>query len=71
MKRETSFASQCSAHEIMSKIEETAKPLGFNVRKQNYKVTTSSISLVVHLDEVCSLTGKGRLYCAEVSCFVI
>ncbi|KAL6322316.1 hypothetical protein AAG906_005288 [Vitis piasezkii] len=38
VKRETSFTSQRPAHEIMSKIEETAKPLGFNVRKQNYKM---------------------------------
>lgn len=29
----------------MSKIEETAKPLGFNVRKGNYKVTLSLILL--------------------------
>lgn len=38
VKRETRFTSQCPANEIMSKIEETAKPLGFNVRKQNYKM---------------------------------
>ncbi|KAF8379798.1 hypothetical protein HHK36_029247 [Tetracentron sinense] len=38
VKRETRFTSQCPAHEIMSKIEEAAKPLGFNVRKQNYKM---------------------------------
>lgn len=38
VKRETRFTSQCPANEIMSKIEETAKPLGFNVQKQNYKV---------------------------------
>jgi hypothetical protein len=37
-KRETSFTSQCTAQEIMSKIEEACGPLGFNVRKQNYKV---------------------------------
>lgn len=39
MKRETRFTSQSPANEIMSKIEETAKPLGFNVHKKNYKVT--------------------------------
>jgi 5'-AMP-activated protein kinase catalytic alpha subunit len=39
VKRETHFASQCPANEIMSKIEEAAKPLGFNVHKRNYKVT--------------------------------
>eukprot|EP00262_Sarcandra_glabra_P022220 TRINITY_DN9779_c0_g1_i1.p1 TRINITY_DN9779_c0_g1~~TRINITY_DN9779_c0_g1_i1.p1 ORF type:complete len:441 (+),score=75.40 TRINITY_DN9779_c0_g1_i1:82-1404(+) len=38
VKRETRFTSQCPANEIMSKIEEAAKPLGFNVRKQNYKM---------------------------------
>lgn len=39
MKRETRFTSQCSANEIVSKIEEAAKPLGFNVHKRDYKVT--------------------------------
>jgi serine/threonine protein kinase len=38
VKRETSFTSQRPANEIMDKIEEAAKPLGFNVRKQNYKM---------------------------------
>ncbi|KAG0457081.1 hypothetical protein HPP92_022238 [Vanilla planifolia] len=38
VKRETSFTSRCSPSEIMSKIEETAKPLGFNVHKNNYKM---------------------------------
>nr|DAD36141.1 TPA_asm: hypothetical protein HUJ06_006781 [Nelumbo nucifera] len=38
VKRETQFTSQFPANEIMSKIEETAKPLGFNVHKQNYKI---------------------------------
>ncbi|ERN08247.1 hypothetical protein AMTRI_Chr09g37960 [Amborella trichopoda] len=38
VKRETRFTSQRPANEIVSKIEETAKPLGFNVRKQNYKM---------------------------------
>nr|GEZ51973.1 CBL-interacting serine/threonine-protein kinase 9-like isoform X1 [Tanacetum cinerariifolium] len=38
VKRETSFASLCPANEIMSKIEETAKPMGFNVHKRNYKM---------------------------------
>ncbi|MCI23387.1 CBL-interacting serine/threonine-protein kinase 9-like, partial [Trifolium medium] len=39
VKRETHFASQRPANEIMSKIEEAAKPLGFNVHKRDYKVT--------------------------------
>ncbi|XP_044491554.1 CBL-interacting serine/threonine-protein kinase 9 isoform X1 [Mangifera indica] len=38
VKRETRFSSQRPANEIMSKIEEAAKPLGFNVRKGNYKM---------------------------------
>ncbi|KAK2406756.1 CBL-interacting serine/threonine-protein kinase [Trifolium repens] len=38
VKRETHFASQCPANEIMSKIEEAAKPLGFNVHKRDYKM---------------------------------
>ncbi|XP_031112654.1 CBL-interacting serine/threonine-protein kinase 9 isoform X2 [Ipomoea triloba] len=38
VKRETCFTSKCPANEIMSKIEETAKPLGFNVQKRNYKI---------------------------------
>ncbi|KAL3815162.1 hypothetical protein ACJIZ3_016430 [Penstemon smallii] len=38
VKRETSFTSKCPANEIMSKIEEAAKPLGFNVHKRNYKM---------------------------------
>ncbi|KAJ0110463.1 hypothetical protein Patl1_00675 [Pistacia atlantica] len=38
VKRETRFSSQRPPNEIMSKIEEAAKPLGFNVRKGNYKV---------------------------------
>ncbi|KAI3897469.1 hypothetical protein MKW92_032817 [Papaver armeniacum] len=38
IKRETHFTSQCPANEIMCKIEQTAKPLGFNVIKQNYKM---------------------------------
>ncbi|KAH9604459.1 hypothetical protein KSS87_016526 [Heliosperma pusillum] len=38
VKRETRFTSQCPANEIVSKIEEAAKSLDFNVRKQNYKM---------------------------------
>ncbi|KAF6173157.1 hypothetical protein GIB67_028455, partial [Kingdonia uniflora] len=37
VKRETQFTSQHSANEIVLKIEEAAKPLGFKVQKQNYK----------------------------------
>jgi len=38
VKQETCFTSQCPAIEIMHKIEEAAKPLGFIVQKKNYKV---------------------------------
>ncbi|OVA11558.1 Protein kinase domain [Macleaya cordata] len=38
VKRETRFTSKCSANEIISKIEEAAMPLGFNVKKNNYKM---------------------------------
>ncbi|PQQ21734.1 CBL-interacting serine/threonine-protein kinase 9 isoform X1 [Prunus yedoensis var. nudiflora] len=38
VKRETRFTSQRPANEIMNKIEEAAKPLGFNVHKKNYKM---------------------------------
>ncbi|KAL6495615.1 CBL-interacting serine/threonine-protein kinase 9 [Orobanche gracilis] len=38
VKRETSFTSKCPANEIMSKIEEAAKPMGFHVHKRNYKM---------------------------------
>ncbi|KAK4405416.1 CBL-interacting serine/threonine-protein kinase [Sesamum angolense] len=38
VKRETCFTSKHPANEIMSKIEEAAKPLGFNVHKNNFKM---------------------------------
>ncbi|MQM20648.1 hypothetical protein Taro_053672 [Colocasia esculenta] len=38
VKCETRFTSKRPAGEIISKIEEAAKPLGFNVEKQNYKL---------------------------------
>ncbi|KAH0977379.1 hypothetical protein GBA52_027098 [Prunus armeniaca] len=37
-KRETRFTSKCPANEIIHKIEEAAKPLGFDVHKKNYTV---------------------------------
>nr|CAD1829022.1 unnamed protein product [Ananas comosus var. bracteatus] len=37
-KRETRFTSKCSAKEIVTKIEEAAKPLGFDIQKKNYKM---------------------------------
>ncbi|CAK9139770.1 unnamed protein product [Ilex paraguariensis] len=38
VKRETRFTSKCPANEIISKIEEAAVPLGFGVKKSNYKM---------------------------------
>ncbi|GJS45349.1 CBL-interacting serine/threonine-protein kinase 23-like protein [Tanacetum coccineum] len=38
VKRETRFTSKCPANEIISKIEEAAGPLGFEVKKNNYKL---------------------------------
>ncbi|KAK4751166.1 hypothetical protein SAY87_004648 [Trapa incisa] len=37
VKRETRFTSKCPAKDIISKIEATAQPLGFDVKKNNYK----------------------------------
>ncbi|KAL8108365.1 CBL-interacting serine/threonine-protein kinase 23-like isoform X1 [Apium graveolens] len=38
VKRETRFTSKHSASEIISKIEQAASPLGFDVKKNNYKL---------------------------------
>jgi serine/threonine protein kinase len=38
VKRETRFTSKHSANEIISRIEEAAAPLGFDVTKNNYKM---------------------------------
>lgn len=38
MKRETRFTSKRPVNEIISKIEEAASPLGFDVKKNNFKV---------------------------------
>lgn len=57
VKRETRFTSQRPANEIMSKIEEAAKPLGFNVHKRNYKV------MILTLD----IYGW---YCLDLLCFI-
>ncbi|XP_047250410.1 CBL-interacting serine/threonine-protein kinase 3 isoform X2 [Capsicum annuum] len=42
-KRETRFTSKCPANEIISKIEEAAKPLGFDVHKKNYKMRLQNL----------------------------
>ncbi|KAA8514894.1 hypothetical protein F0562_018073 [Nyssa sinensis] len=38
VKRETRFTSKCPPNEIISKIEAAAVPLGFDVKKNNYKL---------------------------------
>ncbi|XP_054801131.1 CBL-interacting serine/threonine-protein kinase 23-like [Prosopis cineraria] len=38
IKRQTRFTSKCSANEIISKIEQASMPLGFDVKKNNYKL---------------------------------
>ncbi|KAG5517266.1 hypothetical protein RHGRI_037878 [Rhododendron griersonianum] len=42
-KRETRFTSKSPANEIISKIEEAAKPLGFDVHKKNYKLRLENV----------------------------
>ncbi|KAK7279710.1 hypothetical protein RJT34_24767 [Clitoria ternatea] len=38
VKKETRWTSKCSANEIISKIEQAAQPLGFNIKRDNYKL---------------------------------
>ncbi|CAL0317555.1 unnamed protein product [Lupinus luteus] len=42
-KRETRFTSKSSANEIIHKIEQAAKPLGFDVQKKNYKMRLANV----------------------------
>ncbi|XP_027932155.1 CBL-interacting serine/threonine-protein kinase 3-like isoform X2 [Vigna unguiculata] len=42
-KREIRFTSKCSANEIINKIEEAAKPLGFDVLKKNFKMKLKNV----------------------------
>uniref|UniRef100_A0A7N0VJ50 non-specific serine/threonine protein kinase n=1 Tax=Kalanchoe fedtschenkoi TaxID=63787 RepID=A0A7N0VJ50_KALFE len=42
-KRETRFTSKCPADEIINKIAEAAKPLGFDVQKKNYKMRLENV----------------------------
>ncbi|KAJ1394314.1 Serine/threonine-protein kinase, active site [Sesbania bispinosa] len=42
-KRETRFTSKRPANEIINKIEEAAKPLGFDVQKKNYKMKLENV----------------------------
>ncbi|XP_078445056.1 CBL-interacting protein kinase 32-like isoform X2 [Wolffia australiana] len=42
-KRNTRFTSQYPPNEIIHKIEEAAKPLGFDIRKKNYKMRLENV----------------------------
>jgi len=42
-KRETRFTSKSPADEIINKIEEAAKPLGFDVQKKNFKMRLANM----------------------------
>ncbi|KAF3322630.1 CBL-interacting protein kinase 32 isoform X3 [Carex littledalei] len=42
-KKETRFTSKCPAKEIVKKIEEAAKPLGFDIQKKNYKMMLENL----------------------------
>ncbi|KAI4308267.1 hypothetical protein L6164_031359 [Bauhinia variegata] len=42
-KRETRFTSKRPANEIINKIEQAAKPLGFDVSKKNYKMRLENV----------------------------
>ncbi|VAI04157.1 unnamed protein product [Triticum turgidum subsp. durum] len=42
-KRETRFTSKSSPKEILRKIEEAAKPLGFDIHKKNYKLRLEKV----------------------------
>lgn len=48
VKRETRFASKRPADEIISKIEEAAGPLGFDVKKNNFKVCLGYLDFSVY-----------------------
>ena len=40
----TQFTSKCPANEIVTKIEAAAEPMGFDVKKNNYKVFGFSVA---------------------------
>ncbi|KAL6987861.1 CBL-interacting serine/threonine-protein kinase 3 [Sarracenia purpurea var. burkii] len=42
-KRETKFTSKCPGNEIINKIAEAPKPLGFDVHKKNYKLRLENV----------------------------
>ncbi|XP_072998008.1 CBL-interacting protein kinase 32-like isoform X2 [Typha latifolia] len=42
-KRETRFTSKCTAKEIINKIEEASKPLGFDIHKKSFKMRLENL----------------------------
>ncbi|KAG2688929.1 hypothetical protein I3843_09G115800 [Carya illinoinensis] len=55
IKRETRFTSKSPAKEIISKIEQAAMPLGFGVKKNNYKVQYSLFHAIIVIICFCEL----------------
>jgi len=51
-KREIRFTSKCPANEIINKIEEAAKPLGFDVQKKNFKVSQACATYYVQCSQL-------------------
>ncbi|XP_010420969.1 PREDICTED: CBL-interacting serine/threonine-protein kinase 26-like isoform X1 [Camelina sativa] len=43
-KRETRFAAKGAANELVQKIEEASKPLGFDIQKKNYKMRLENVN---------------------------
>ena len=75
-KRRSSFTSVHPAAEIIAKMEETAKPLGFNVKKQDFKVrATFAPSFTMFTIKYSALYFYGITYiitCAHLSsCFLL
>lgn len=66
-KQETRFTSTRPAKEIISTIEEAAKPLGFNVQKRDYKMKLQGDKhgrkghLSVATEVRCLQLSEGRL----------
>lgn len=63
VKRETRFTSKRPASEIISKIEEAAVPLGFDVKKNNYKVQLAFFSRPL---SVCTFLPLIRVPCVPL-----
>lgn len=70
-KRETRFTSQCPPKEIITKIAEAARPLGFDIQKKNYKVycllLTCALLQSNHLCKCCHICRR----CQEIKPFLL